>query len=123
MRSMRKALIPLFLFLIVCFIVPLGYCESFDIMSVPEYLDDQLGCGEFIGGLLASIAVVMITLLPVLVMTKGKNYTLYLVLFFAVLAPLVGLGWFPVWLYIILLLVIALGLGQKISDMLGGLKK
>lgn len=120
---MKKALIPLFLFLTISFFIPLGHCETFDIMSVPEYLDNQLGCGTFIGGLIASIAVLMLTLLPVMIMTKGKQYTLYIVLFFAVLAPLVGLGWFPIWLYIILLIGIALGLGQKISDMIGGLRK
>lgn len=123
---MRKTIIPLFLFLILSLAVvqvKAVKAESFDIMSVPEYINNQLGCGEFIGGLLASIGVLMITLLPVLVMTKGKQPTLYLVLFFAVLAPLVGLGWFPIWLYIVLILGIALGLGQKISEMLGGLRK
>lgn len=120
---MRKAIIPLFLFLFLSLIVVTVKADTFDIMSVPEYIDNQFGCGEFIGGLIASIAVLVITLLPIMVMTKGKQPTLYLVLFFAVLAPLTGLGWFPVWLYIVLLIAIALGLGQKISDMLGGLRK
>lgn len=120
---MNKALIPLFLILFLSFAVYTVKADTFDIMSVPSYVDAQLGCGEFIGGLIASIALLMLTLLPVMIATKGKQYTLYLVLFFAVAAPLVGLGWFPVWLYIILLIAIALGLGEKISDMLGGLRK
>ena len=123
-QKMRKAtLIPLFLFLFLSLLVVTVKAESFDIMSVPEYMDDQLGCGEFIGGLLASLAIIMICLLPVMVMTKGKNVTLYMVLFFAVLAPLTGLGWFPIWLYVVLLLAIALGFGQKLADYFGGLRK
>ena len=120
---MKKTLISLFLFLTFTFLVATVNAESFDIMSVPEYMDAQLGCGEFIGGLLASIALLMITLLPLMVATKAKQPTLYLVMFFAVAAPLVGLGWFPIWLYIILILAIALGFGQKLSDFLGGLRK
>lgn len=121
--NMNKALIPLFLFLALSFLVYTVKAESFDIMAVPEYIDTQLGCGEFIGGLLASMVVMLLTLLPVLVMTKGKQPTLYLVMFFFVLAPLTGLGWFPIWLYIILLLAIALGFGQKLADIFGGLRK
>lgn len=120
---MRKALIPLFLFLFLSLIVVSVKADTFDMMEVPSYLDSQFGCGEFIGGLIASIGVLMLTLFPVLIMTRGKQFTLYMVLFFAVLAPLVGLGWFPIWLYIVLLLVIALGLGQKMADVFGGLRK
>jgi len=120
---MRKiALLSLFLFLTFNLVATVK-ADTFDIMSVPSYLDTQLGCGEFIGGLLVSIFVLMVTLLPIMIATKGKQYTLYIVMFFAVLAPLTGLGWFPIWLYIVLLLAIALGLGQKIADLIGGLRK
>ena len=119
---MRKIYILLsFLFLVS--LISVAKADTFELMEIPAYLDAQLGCGEFIGGLLASIFALMITLFPLVIMTKGKSYTLYILFFFAVLAPLVGLGWFPVWLYIILLLAIALGFGQKIADVLGGIKK
>jgi hypothetical protein len=65
----------------------------------------------------------MFTLLPIIIATKGKQPTLYMIIFFTVLAPLVGLGWFSLWVYILLILAIALGFGQKLADLFGGLKK
>ena len=116
----RVLLLP---FLFLASLINVVKADTFDLMEVPNYLDTQLGVGVFIAGLLASIFILMITLLPIIIMTKGKNHTLYILVFFAVLAPLVGMGWFPVWLYIILVLAIALGLGEKVSDYIGGLKK
>lgn len=85
-------------------------------------MDNQLNTGTFVAGLLISMVILVLTLLPVLVMTKGKIFSLYILLSLAILAPLVGLGWFPIWLYIIIVLAIALGMGQKIADALGGLR-
>ena len=120
---MNKIVLTLFfVFFLIC-IIPSVYADTFDIAEVPAYLDSQLNCGEFVGGLIASVVCLMIVLLPTMYLTKGKAYSLYIVLSFAVLAPLVGLGWFPVWLYIIIILAIALGFGEKISSFLGGIKK
>jgi len=110
-----------FLLTISAFVAP-ARAETFDLMEVPTYIDNQFNCGEFIGGLLASLFILMLTLIPLMVLTKGKQYTVYIIVALAVLAPLVGLGWFPIWVYIIIILAIAVGLGRQISDAIGGVR-
>lgn len=96
---------------------------TFDFTQLPTYLDNQIGVGTFVAGLLLSLVFEMFVLIPVMLMTRGKYFSLYMVFFFAVAAPLVGLGWFPIWLYIILILAIALGFGEKIAGWIGGVRK
>jgi len=124
---MNAKTISLFFFLLLVtslvFIVVPVRAETFDLMEVPTYIDNQLNCGEFIGGLLASLFILMLTLIPLIMLTKGKQATLYIIVFIAVLAPLVGLGWFNIFVYIIIILAIAVGMGQKIADALGGIGK
>jgi ABC-type multidrug transport system permease subunit len=115
-------LISLFFLLTILAIVTPVRAETFDMMKVPTYIDNQLGVGEFIGGMLASIFVLMLTLVPLMVLTKGKQYTVYIIVAVAVMAPLVGLGWFPLWVYILIILAIAVGLGRQISDAIGGVR-
>lgn len=117
----RFRLIPLFLFLLASLVATVK-AETFDIMEVPNYIDNQLGCGVFIAGLLASLFVLIIVLLPIIYMTKGKAYSLYIVLGLAVLSPLVGLGWFPLYVFIIIILAIALKFGRELAGILGGLR-
>lgn len=122
-RRLRKlALISLFLIVFLSF-VAVAKADTFDLTEVPRYLDNQLNCGTFVGGLLASIAVLCIVMLPLMLMTKGKAYSVYIIFSMATIAPLVGLGWFPVYVYIIIILLIALKFGQQIADFLGGLRK
>ena len=104
-------------------IVPVVYGNSFDVNDIPTYLDNQFNFGEFVGGLVASLFVLMIVLLPTIYLTKGKAYSLYIILSLATMAPLVGMGWLPIWLYIIILLTIALRFGQDLASWLGGLRR
>lgn len=91
-------------------------------MQLPTYLDNQLGVGTFVAGLLITMVVLALTLIPVMVLTKGKIWSLYILFSLVVTAPFVALGWFPVWLYIVIILAIALGMGQRIAEALGGLR-
>ena len=118
----KASLIPLFFLLLLILVVsPVHAARSFDIMEVPTYLDEQFACGEFVGGLLASLILLCIVMLPLMYLTKGKAYSIYILFGLLVLAPLVGLGWLPVWLYIIIVLLIALGFGKQLAGFFGGL--
>jgi len=119
---MNKALISLFLFFVLVSAISPAYATGgFDVSSVPTYIDEQLGVGEFVGGLLASLVLLCIIMLPLMYLTKGKAYSVYIVFGLLTLAPLVGLGWLPVWLYIIIILLIALGFGKQLAGFFGGL--
>ena len=117
----KKALTSLFFLLLIILVAPVHAARSFDMMEVPTYIDEQFGCGEFVGGLLASLVLLAIILLPLMYLTKGKAYSIYILFGLLVLAPLVGLGWLPVWLYIIIILLIALGFGKQLAGFFGGL--
>lgn len=119
---MRKSFIAL-TFLLFSSLITLVHAEPFNLMELPTYIDTQLGVGTFIAGLLISLVILMLVLLPVLVVTKGKQFSLYMVLTLVTLAPLTALGWFNAWVFIVIILAIAVGLGQKITDLLGGLRK
>lgn len=93
--------------------------EPFEVTEIPTYLDNQLGVGTFIGGLIASLFVLGIVMIPLIYLTKGKAYSLYIIFSMAILAPLVGLGWFPVYVYVIILLLLAFGFSEKLRDLLG----
>lgn len=82
-----------------------------------------VGSDGFIGGLIASVALLVIVMLPLIYLTRGKAYSLYIIFSLLTLAPLVGLGWVPIWLYIIVLLLIAMGFGKELAKFLGGLGK
>jgi len=122
MTMNKAALFPLFFLLVIILVAPVHAATSFDIMEVPTYIDEQFGCGEFVGGLLASLVLLSLILLPLMYLTKGKAYGIYIVFGLLVLAPLVGLGWLPVWLYIIIILALAIGFGRKLAEVLGGLR-
>jgi hypothetical protein len=93
------------------------------VTEFPTILATQLGISDWIAGIILSLFVLLLILLPSMYLTKGKAYGVYIILGMAVLAPLVGLGWFPVYIYIIVLFLIALGFSSKLRDFLGGLNR
>ena len=120
----RKYLLPfLFLFSLLATVATVS-ADTFDLMEVPTYIDNQFGCGEFVGGLIASVFLLLLTLIPVIILTRGRSqmYGLYVLVGLSVLAPLVGLGWFPVWLYVIIVIALSVGLGRMIAGAIGGLR-
>lgn len=123
-KQTKKPLI-LFLFpLVLALIVNTVY--GFSVSDVPSSIENGLGItgsNGFIGGLIASLILLCLVLFPTMILTKGKAYSLYILLSLAVLAPLVGLGWFPVYVYIIIVLLIALKFGKEMADFLGGLRR
>lgn len=99
---------------------------GFSVSDVPSSIESGLGItgsDGFIGGLIASLVLLCLVLFPTMILTKGKAYSLYILVSMAVLAPLVGLGWFPIYVYIIIVLLIALKFGRELADLLGGLRR
>lgn len=121
---MNKTLILFFFLVLTSYLIGVAHAQ-FDLMEIPTYIDNQLGVGEFIGGLLASMFVLCITLFPIIIMTRGRStmYGLYVLVGLVVLAPLVGMGWFPIWIYIIIVIALSIGLGRMIADAIGTLRK
>ena len=87
---------------------------SIDLTQFPQALATQLGIGLFPAQILASLILLMLPLLPTLLITKGKNGVAALFVGMASLSLCVGLGWFPVWIMIVICLMIAFLFGKQI---------
>jgi hypothetical protein len=96
---------------------------SFDLLKLPDYIDNQLGIGTFAAGLFLTLGVVAILEGLLIYLSKGKATSLYVLMGLIATAPFIAIGWFPVWLYIVIVLAIAVGLSEKIGDYLGGLRR
>lgn len=90
-----------------------------DVTAIPTQLAALLNVSEWLAGIMLSLFILLLVLLPTMYLTKGKAYGVYIIFSMAVLAPLVGLGWFPVYVYIVILLLLALGFGKKLRDFIG----
>lgn len=89
-----------------------------EFLDFPAQLADQLGIPLFAGQILASILVLMFPLLPTLAYTK--NGMALMIVGLAALAFPVALGWFPIWVFAIICLTIALMYGKAILGVFGG---
>lgn len=93
-----------------------------NINDFPIYLGTQLGVSSFIAGLLISLFVLMLVILPIVYLTKGKQGALYVIIGLCTLAPLVAIGWLDIWLYAIILIAIAFGMGKQLISFFSELR-
>lgn len=68
--------------------------------SIPTYFSDTLDISLAAAQVILSIVVIFSVLLPVIILTKGKSNTVYLITFFLTEAFLVGIGWLAFWVLI-----------------------
>ena len=115
---MRKRLfLPLFLYLISQ--IPHVYAEGeVNILNIPEYFADKLGIPLFAGQLLISTIFVFTFLLPIALISRKKNVSPFaeLIVGFMIMSFCVALGWFPVWTFVIVSLLVALFFSDKITS-------
>jgi len=92
-----------------------AFCEGIDFTEFDERVGDALGIGEFAGGLLLSVLLLVIVFGVVGIVSKRKpNDSHVLFLGFVVLSACIGIGWFPVWSVVFLILFVALLFGSKV---------
>lgn len=89
-----------------------------DITQVPHQLGLALGVSDFVAGIIASIILFTICALPLLFLTRGKNFVLSLCSGMLIVSFCIALGWLPIWLFAVLALLIALMFADKISKMM-----
>lgn len=120
---MRLGLVILLSLFFVSFLFTNVFAAPLNVTGIPEQIGTQLGVGTFIGGLLLSIFILLFILVPVMIMTKGKAITVYVILALSIMTPLVALGWFNFWVFIVIVLAIAVGIAEKVAGFLGGIKR
>jgi len=86
--------------------------------DVPTWFSDSMGITLASAQVILSVVVLLSVLLPTMYLSRGsKSVTIEVVMLFLVESLLVGIGWFPFWLLIATLAVLALAiafLGTKV---------
>lgn len=89
--------------------------------DIPSYFSDATGVNLVTAQLICSMAVIMLIVLPVIYLARGRNATtIWLIFTFISECIVLGLGWLPFWIMIMTIAVTALGLSMKISSALSG---
>jgi hypothetical protein len=125
---MKSLIIILFLTLLVM-PISLAYASSDDqsvnLGDFPAKLADALNVSLFVGQLLASLIFMSLFLFPSILIAGyfgGSGAVLYDIVFVGLGSSgvCVGLGWLPVWLYIIMCLLIGLMFASKWRQIITG---
>jgi len=81
--------------------------------DVPTYIATQLGTSVFIGQLIASAIMFSMVMFPLFILTKSK--VAQLMAGMLVLSICVGLGWVPIWIFAITVMMIAFGFANTVG--------
>lgn len=121
---MKNPLILLFLSVfLVLIMIPKVFASdsvSHNLLDIPTGLSEALGIGTFAAGLLTSIILLMVCLLPCVILTlkaKGNQATIFvLITGMSLLGFDVAVGWFPIWMFAVIVLLIAVMYGKRFAD-------
>jgi hypothetical protein len=91
-----------------------------DITLIPTWLAERLGISVFAAGLLSSMIVLLMPLVLIIIFTRGKGFVIELIVSILALSIDVAIGWLPVWLFGIIILMIAFGFARFMTDKIGG---
>ncbi len=94
--------------------------DTVSLPGVPQQLADALGTNLFVGQLLMAIIMMLIPLLPTLILTRGKNTPLELVIGMIGIILGTALGWVPFWIPLCFIILIALMFSGKVRDWMSG---
>jgi len=93
-----------------------------DLPNIPTALAERFGVNVFVAGLIVSAVLIIFTVMLIgFVMRRGKGLTYGVIgCELVVVAVTVALGWMPVYVMILLILVIAVLYAGVITKTLGG---
>jgi len=92
---------------------------SIDISNLPHLLALAFGMPDVVGQLILGIVLLLAVLLPIAVATRGNADTnVYLIVGIPIMVTLVALGWFPVWVLLVVVLVVSALWSGKIREWL-----
>ena len=81
--------------------------STVDLTAFPQGLADRLGISLFAGQILASVIFLMLTLLPTIFLSKGKNPLAVLIVGLGSLGFCVAVNWLPYWFLLIVAMIVA----------------
>lgn len=113
-----KLFFLIFCVLILALTVQVVYADDDDVnvLDFPRQLSERLTIPLFAAQILAGIIVTSFFLFPTLLLTRGGSLYAPLIIGVATLGFCVAIGWFPVWLFVVLCMLVALMYGYKTSE-------
>jgi len=116
-------IIPLFLMLIM----PVYAEDEVNLLTLHEKLGERLGVGTFAGGLIASSILLMMGILPVALINRsrkgGGGPIAEIFIGMVILGICVAITWFPIWIFVLLIFLIALMFSDKLTGLMGGTRQ
>ena len=127
---MNTKIIPVLILILTLSLIPQVYADSesdINLMDLPKQLTERLGLPDsgdyFAGRILASLILLIVTLLPTVFACSRfqKDSALpSLIVGLTVLSFCVALGWLPIWAFIIIILLVAMMYGRMLANYIGG---
>lgn len=109
-------LIPFF-FLLFIPTVSAGDSANVDLNGIPTFLAQRLNVSLFVAQLLSSLILLLICVLPIAILKFGRHgFMAETIVGLGVLCFCTAVGWFPVYVMILLVLITTLMLSDKIKE-------
>jgi len=98
------------------------YAADVNLLDIPEQLAERLGVSTFAGGLIASAIFMMITVMPIAMITRKRNtgFIAELVVGFVAMGVCIAINWLPYWFILILSMLVALMFAGKMREWITG---
>lgn len=92
-----------------------------ELSEFPTALAEQFGISTFAGNILASAIVIALFMFPIVFLQKKYNFSSFatLIMGMVTMSLCVALGWFPVWIFAVITLIVAFMYSGKILSLLG----
>lgn len=119
----EKVILPSFLFFIVLtFVNPVNAESDVDFANIPQNLADKLNIPLFASQILASGIILLMFLLPLTIIARGKRagYIPELATTLVILGFCIAIEWLPYWFLLILAMLVALMFSGKMRDLITG---
>lgn len=105
----------------VIIVTPTPPAQAVDLDSLPALVAAAFGAPLIFGQLLLGVVFLLAVLLPVAVVSRGNaDEKVYLLLGLPTLGILTAIGWFPVWIMLIIVLITAALWSGKVREWLSG---
>lgn len=88
--------------------------------EIPSLLAEALNTSEFVAGILCSLVLLMICILPIIIAKRGKsNFISEMILGIVAVTACMALQWLPLYVGLVINVLVAIALSSKLKGWLG----
>ena len=88
--------------------------------AIPALLAEALNTSEFVAGILCSLFLLMICIMPIILAKRGKsNFISEMIIGIVAVTASMALGWLPLYVGLLINLLVAIALSSKLKNWMG----